>query len=71
MSLYWGFRGEWLDLTCGIPGVWALDPKLQFRYLKNEIKKRAGNAAQVGKHRREALGSVLCTGKGIKENCGW
>jgi hypothetical protein len=32
MPLYLASRGEWLDLTCGIPGVWILTPKLQFPY---------------------------------------
>jgi hypothetical protein len=30
MSLYLPYWGEWLDLTCGSSGVWALDVKLLF-----------------------------------------
>jgi hypothetical protein len=30
MPLYWVYGASRTDLTCGIPGVWALGPKLQF-----------------------------------------
>jgi hypothetical protein len=32
MSLYLAFRGEWPDLPCRIPRVWAWRPKPQFQH---------------------------------------
>jgi hypothetical protein len=32
MPLYLAYGGEWLDLACGILGVWAMGPKLHFQW---------------------------------------
>jgi hypothetical protein len=32
MPLYLAYRVEQKDLACGIPGILALGPKLQFQY---------------------------------------
>jgi hypothetical protein len=33
MPLYLVFGGEWLDLACGIPRVWAFSPNIWFQTL--------------------------------------